>query len=284
MQHLKHWFLLGIRIIVWCHVVFILLTLGFSLLYTILPPGISTLHVYRRWIDGIKPKYPVRFIALEKLNPNLTEMLIAAEDGNFPVHRGIDIESMKQAWQINRQLGYYAAGASTLTQQLARTLFLFPKKWLVRKYAEIWLALGMELVMPKKRIVELYVNVVEWGPGIYGIDAAARHWFKKPATALGVDELARLVAILPNPLDYTPHSFWRHPDLRWRWQYLWQRFGHNQVQNRQPVQPAGQVRPDHAIREPVKQRVVDETRQVKTNLLDTPEGKPPLTNTVATNL
>jgi len=283
MQHLKHWFLLGIRIIVWCHVVFILLTLGFSLLYSILPPGISTLHVYRRWIDGIKPKYPVRFIALEKLNPNLTEMLIAAEDGNFPVHRGIDIESMKQAWQINRQLGYYAAGASTLTQQLARTLFLFPKKWMVRKYAEIWLALSMELVMPKKRIVELYVNVVEWGPGIYGIDAAARHWFKKPATALGVDELARLVAILPNPLDYTPHSFWRHSDLRWRWQYLWQRFGHNQVQNRQPVQPAGQVRPDHAIRESVKQRV-DETKQVKTNLVDSPEGKPPRTNTVATNL
>ena len=283
MQHLKHWFLLGIRIIVWCHVVFILLTLGFSLLYSILPPGISTLHVYRRWIDGIKPKYPVRFIALEKLNPNLTEMLIAAEDGNFPVHRGIDIESMKQAWQINRQLGYYAAGASTLTQQLARTLFLFPKKWMVRKYAEIWLALSMELVMPKKRIVELYVNVVEWGPGIYGIDAAARHWFKKPATALGVDELARLVAILPNPLDYTPHSFWRHSDLRWRWQYLWQRFGHNQVQNRQPVQPAGQVRPDHTIRESVKQRV-DETKQVKTNLVDSPEGKPPRTNTVATNL
>lgn len=243
MHYLKYWFLRGIRIILWCHVVFILFALFFSLLYSILPPGISTLHVYRRWVDGIKPRYPVRFVALKQLDPNLTEMLIAAEDGNFPVHRGIDIESMKQAWQINRQLGYYAAGASTLTQQLARTLFLFPKKWLVRKYAEIWLAISMELVMPKKRIIELYVNVVEWGPGIYGIDAAARHWFKKPATALGVDELARLVAILPNPLDYTPHSFWRHPDLRWRWQYLWQRFGQTRVQYRPPVQPMKKVRP-----------------------------------------
>ena len=235
MRYLKRWLFLILRALVWCHIGVVLFALFFGLLYSLLPPGVSSLQVYRSWVDGIRPLYPVRFVPLDSLNPHLPAMLIAAEDGNFLVHRGIDIESMKQAWQINRQLGYYAAGASTLTQQLARTLFLFPKKWLLRKYAEVWLALTLEMVMPKKRIIELYVNAVEWGPGIYGIDAAARHWFKKPATALGVDELARLVAILPNPVNFTPHSFWRHPDLRWRWQYLWQRFGHAPRPTQQPV-------------------------------------------------
>ena len=209
MHKLKHWFVLGIRIVLWVHVVFILLALLFSLLYSILPPGISTLHVYRRWVDGIKPRYPVRFVALEKLNPNLTEMLIAAEDGNFPVHRGIDIESMKQAWQINRQLGYYAAG-EYLTQQLARPSFCFRKNgWCASMPRSAGTQHGTGHA--QKAHCGTLRQCCRMGAGHLRDRCGGPTLVQKPATALGVDELARLVAILPSPLDYTPHSFWRHP-------------------------------------------------------------------------
>lgn len=245
MFYLKRWLSLIFRLLVWSHLGIVLFGLFFGLLYTLLPPGISSLQLYRSWVEGTRPRYPVRFVQLDRLHPQLLAMLIAVEDGKFLLHRGLDIESMKEAWKINRQLGYYASGASTLTQQLVRTLFLFPKKWLVRKYVEVWLALSLEMVMPKERIAELYLNMVEWGPGIYGIEAAARHWFKKPASSLGVGELARLVAILPNPIKFTPHSFWRRPELYWRWQCLWQAFGQRPVQQ-VPVIASNPVSAPHA--------------------------------------
>ena len=262
-----------VRGIVWLHILLVLLAFFYGVFYSLFPPTISSLQLYRRCFDGIKPVAVSKFVPLKKLHPHLPEMLIAAEDGNFWQHRGIDIESMKQAWAVNKQLGYYHSGASTITQQLARTLFLFPEKWLVRKYAEIWISLTLELVVPKERLIELYVNSVEWGRGIYGIDAASRIHFGKPATAIGVYELAQLIAILPNPVDYTPQSFWNHPDLRARWQFLWQRFGNAPL----PVTARPREMPGHqapvAARGPAERQAAETVaREERTNSRSPPRA------------
>ncbi|MGZ9034536.1 MAG: monofunctional biosynthetic peptidoglycan transglycosylase [Rhodospirillales bacterium] len=142
---------------------------------------------------------------LERISPHLARAVIASEDNRFCEHAGFDLTEV--AGQIDRWLdGGRPRGASTLTMQTAKNLFLWPGRDPLRKALEAWLTWQIELLWPKKRILEVYLNIVEFGPGIYGAEAAARTFFSKSARALTPVQGARLTAILPNPIEYSPVS------------------------------------------------------------------------------
>lgn len=185
------------------HTIFFTVTSGFILYYKNHNPSRTTLMLYREIFCKQELK-ELSFTAIEQIPDDIIKMIIATEDYRFNEHPGIDIDAIKRAYFINRKAGYFMYGGSTITQQLARTLFLYPKKILVRKYLEIIIAFELEMFLPKERILELYVNYCEWGKGIYGITAASRHYYSRDMNRLTPDEVARLVAILANPLSCTP--------------------------------------------------------------------------------
>jgi monofunctional biosynthetic peptidoglycan transglycosylase len=163
--------------------------------YRDLPP-IATPLMLLRLLDGAGIHKSWR--PLEEISPNLVRAAMAAEDAKFCTHDGFDWAAIQADWQRN-QRGGQLLGASTISMQTAKNLFLWPGRSWPRKGLEVYFTLLIELAWPKRRIMELYLNVVEWAPGIYGAEAAAHYHFKKPAAALSSEEAARLAAVLPNP-------------------------------------------------------------------------------------
>ena len=163
---------------------------------------------------------PEQFLGLESIPEEIIYSTVYIEDLDFFHHRGFDFDSIRYAIQLNRRLGYRAYGGSTITQQLARTLFLTPRKNYVRKYVELLIALEMELILTKQRILELYLNYAEWGNGIYGVSQAAEHYFAQDVFQLSLEEKLRLVTVLPSPLLYSPHTFASNPVLVSRYRAL----------------------------------------------------------------
>ena len=139
---------------------------------------------------------------LEAISPNLPVALVAAEDQRFADHYGFDIEAIEKA-QKNNARGRKVRGGSTISQQLAKNLFLWSGRSWVRKGVEAWYTLLIEAMWPKRRILEVYANVVEFGDGVYGAQAAARTYFRKDARRLSAAESARLAAVLPSPRRYS---------------------------------------------------------------------------------
>ena len=170
------------------------------LVYRFLPVPLTPLMVIRLLEgEGLRK----RWVSLDEVAPVLPQAVVAAEDNWFCEHAGFDWEEL--GGQIDALLaGASARGASTITMQTAKNLFLWPSRDFVRKALEAWLTPQIELLWPKRRIMEVYLNVVELGPGIYGAEAAARAYFGKPASALGAQEAALLVSILPSPRDWSP--------------------------------------------------------------------------------
>ncbi|MBI4125938.1 MAG: monofunctional biosynthetic peptidoglycan transglycosylase, partial [Deltaproteobacteria bacterium] len=146
-----------------------------------------------------------RPVPLSKIALSLRQAVVISEDSRFSEHHGFDWEAIKDAMSINWRRKRFSRGASTITQQLARTLYLVPRKTPLRKLREFLIALELELFLSKDRILELYVNSVEWGKGIFGAEAAARHYFGKSASQLSTHQAAFLAAILPNPRYYDDH-------------------------------------------------------------------------------
>lgn len=144
------------------------------------------------------------WVSLGRISPYLVKAVLIAEDDKFWKHEGFDYESIQKAIEKDLQAGRFKFGGSTISQQLARNLYLSPEKSLLRKAAEAVLTWKMERTLPKKRILEIYLNVAEWGEGIFGAEAAARHHFGKSARDLSPQEAARLAAVLPNPRKYNP--------------------------------------------------------------------------------
>lgn len=138
--------------------------------------------------------------------------VVTAEDARFLSHQGFDWRSLQQAYNKNQRLGHFAVGGSTITQQLAKNLFLWPDKSWLRKGEEALVTLMLEAVWSKQRILNVYLNVVEWGDGIYGIDAATHRHFAKKPSQINQSEAARLAAMLPNPRYFEKHR--QHPRLR----------------------------------------------------------------------
>ncbi|MCU7935450.1 MAG: monofunctional biosynthetic peptidoglycan transglycosylase [Candidatus Thiodiazotropha sp. (ex Dulcina madagascariensis)] len=150
---------------------------------------------------GYPAQYKHRWLDLERITPAMQLAVVASEDQRFPHHHGIDFDAIENAL---RESGDGAAlrGASTLTQQTAKNLFLWQDRDWSRKLLEGGLALMLELLWDKRRILEVYLNIVEFGPGVYGVGAASEYWFQVSADRLTVNQAARLAAILPNPWRY----------------------------------------------------------------------------------
>jgi monofunctional biosynthetic peptidoglycan transglycosylase len=144
-------------------------------------------------------------VALADIAPSLRQAVIAAEDNRFCRHAGFDVPALRAELQEWLE-GGRPRGASTITMQTAKNLLLWPGRDIVRKLAEAWLTPQLELLWPKQRILEVYLNVVEFGPGIYGAEAAAQAFFAKPARHLTRREAARLAAVLPNPLAWSAQA------------------------------------------------------------------------------
>jgi monofunctional biosynthetic peptidoglycan transglycosylase len=152
-------------------------------------------------------------VPLEKVSSSLQRAVIAAEDGRFCAHHGIDFGAVQAAlgdFQENGKL----RGASTISMQVSRNVFLWTGGGFVRKVVEAPLALALDAVWPKSRVMEIYLNIAEWGPGVFGAEAAARHYFRKPAAALTPREAARLAAILPNPIRFSASKPTRYVEQR----------------------------------------------------------------------
>lgn len=150
-----------------------------------------------RWLTGARVER--LYVPIDRVAPALTLTVVAAEDGRFCEHPGIDLHEIREALSESDDLDE-VRGGSTITQQVAKNLFLWPGRSFVRKALEIPLALWIDLVMPKRRIMELYLNIAEWGPkGEFGIEAGSRYAFGKAARQLSPNEAALLAAVLPNP-------------------------------------------------------------------------------------
>jgi monofunctional biosynthetic peptidoglycan transglycosylase len=178
------------------------------------------------------------WVPLERISPWLQKAVIAAEDDTFYQHAGVDFddmwESLKADWKTKR----YVRGGSSITQQVAKNLFLSPRKLLVRKLREFFLAFRLDRALGKKRVLEIYLNIAEWGPGLFGAEAAARQYFHKSAADLNLDEALALAAVLPSPLKHSPLQTGRY--VQWRKAWILdrlQRYG--QVRLAAPAPPPG---------------------------------------------
>jgi monofunctional biosynthetic peptidoglycan transglycosylase len=175
----------------------LVLTLVFVLPWRWLPPPTSAFMLREQWLGDSAVEY--RWVPMDEISPNLAIAAVAAEDQKFPDHHGFDLVGMAEALERNQSETGSLRGGSTITQQVAKNLYLWPAQSAVRKGAEAWLTVWIDLVWPKRRILEVYLNVAEFGPGIYGADAASRRAFGKPPSDLTLPQAARLVAVLPSP-------------------------------------------------------------------------------------
>ena len=165
-------------------------------------------------LSGIEHRQLVRFqpVPLERVNPFLARAVIASEDGRFCSHHGIDFDAVGEAMDDYEARGRLR-GASTISMQVARNVFLWTGGGVVRKVLEAPLALALDAWWPKRRVLEIYLNIAEWGPGIFGAEAAAQAYFHKSASALSSEEAARLAAVLPNPVRWNaakPTAYIKH--------------------------------------------------------------------------
>jgi monofunctional glycosyltransferase len=166
----------------------------------------------------LQSPYPVRqhWVSLDTLPAHLSLALVASEDQRFPTHYGVDMAEISKAL-AQFDDGDGLRGASTITQQTAKNLLLWPGRSLVRKGLEALLALGLEGLWGKKRILEVYVNIAEFGPGIYGVEAASQHYYGKPARALSRNQSARLAVLLPSPRKRDPRRLTPYLEQRVVW-------------------------------------------------------------------
>jgi monofunctional glycosyltransferase len=156
---------------------------------------------------GREPKTTRTWVPYQNISPHLVRAVLAGEDLKFSRHAGIDWQAISLAMKRNWQEKRFARGGSSITQQLAKNLFLSPSRSPARKLHEMLIALEMERILGKRRILEIYLNVIEWGDGIYGAEAAARHYFGVSAASLNEEQAIFLSAIIPAPLKgYNPHD------------------------------------------------------------------------------
>ncbi|MBC7415589.1 MAG: monofunctional biosynthetic peptidoglycan transglycosylase [Herminiimonas sp.] len=168
------------------------------------PGSTSFMRQQRSVLQEKNPAATLQYtwVSYEKISNNLKRAIIASEDSHFSEHEGVDWQALQKAYDKNTRKGKAVAGGSTITQQLAKNLFLSGERSYLRKGQELIITYMLEFWMDKERIFEIYLNVVEWGSGVFGAEAAARHYYGVPASALGASQAARLAVMLPNPRFY----------------------------------------------------------------------------------
>ena len=169
------------------------------------PVGETSFMAYR--MDELHAKSPkaalqYQWVPYERISNNLKRAMVAAEDSKFVDHEGFDWEGIQLAMEKNQKKGRVVAGGSTITQQLAKNLFLTPSRSYWRKAEEAVITVMLEVFLPKRRILEIYLNVIEWGSGVFGAEAAAKRYFGVSAAQLSPEQAARLAAMAPNPRFY----------------------------------------------------------------------------------
>jgi len=179
-------------------------------------PPTTTVQIQRR-IEAMREGRPYQkrydFIPLKRISPNLQHAAVAAEDGRFRQHHGFDWVEMQKVLEDDMQHHRFGRGGSTITQQLVKNLFLTTERSLLRKAAEFALVPMVEGLLTKDRILELYLNVIEWGPGVYGAEAASEYYYHLHASELNREQSARLAAILPAPLKRKPARMNEYSDV-----------------------------------------------------------------------
>jgi monofunctional biosynthetic peptidoglycan transglycosylase len=176
---------------------------GAVLVYRLVPPPITILMLQRA-AEGRGLQRQWR--PLERISPRLVRAVIASEDARFCSHQGFDANAIRRALANNERRPNRIRGGSTISQQTAKNVFLWPHRDWVRKGMEAYFTVLIETLWGKRRIMEVYLNTIEMGPGVYGAQAAARHYFNVDADALSPAQAARLAAILPNPIHYQPRG------------------------------------------------------------------------------
>mgnify|MGYP001189076697 CR=1 FL=1 len=185
---------------------FLAISLVWVLIYRFINPPFTFLMLQRaveRKIDGKDLKIDKSWISLEDVSTNLKRAAIAGEDVNFLNHRGFDFKAMETAFEKNKK-GKKIRGGSTISQQTAKNVFLWPGRSYIRKAFEAYFTILIELLWGKERILEVYLNVIEMGDGIYGAEAAVQNYWGKSASSMSKSQAALLVAVLPNPLRWSP--------------------------------------------------------------------------------
>jgi monofunctional glycosyltransferase len=179
-------------------------------------PPTTAVHMERRlqsWMHHTPYHERYAFVPLSQISPDLQHAVIAAEDARFYQHHGFDWHAMEIAAEDDMEGGHRLRGGSTITQQLVKNLFFGTDRSFLRKGAEATLVPVAELVLGKRRILELYLNVVEWGLGVYGAESACRYYYRTSARNVGRDDAARLAAVLPSPLKRRPDRMNRYSAL-----------------------------------------------------------------------
>jgi monofunctional biosynthetic peptidoglycan transglycosylase len=189
-----------LRLAIWCVAILVLayavLLVAIVALYRFVDPPASTLMLGQR-LTGTAIRH--RWAPLERISPNLRHAVIISEDSSFCRHHGVDWGGLAEA--IDNARDGAARGGSTISMQVVKNLFLWPSRSYLRKAIEIPMAYLIEVAWSKRRILEIYLNIAEWGPGIFGAEAAALHHFRKPPSVLTLREAALLAVSLPNPVD-----------------------------------------------------------------------------------
>jgi monofunctional biosynthetic peptidoglycan transglycosylase len=186
---------------------FLIISVGFTVLYRFVPIPVTPLIVIRLFEQTFDSEKKVKlrkdWVPISEISKNVSQAVVASEDQKFLDHHGFDFDAMKKAWEGNKN-GKNIKGASTITQQTVKNVFLWPDRSYIRKGLEAYFTVLVELIWPKERILEVYLNVIEMGDGIYGIEAAAQEFYNKPAIKLNRNEAAMIAAVLPNPIRWNP--------------------------------------------------------------------------------
>lgn len=186
---------------------FLGLSIGLVILYRFVPVPITPLMVIRLVEQGIDPEKEVRllkdWVPISEMSKHAPQAVVAAEDQTFKKHFGFDFKSLKKVWESNKT-NNRIRGASTITQQTAKNVFLWPSRSYVRKAFEAYFTILIEIFWSKERILEVYLNVIEMGDGVYGIQAASQTFFGKDASKISKGQAALIAAVLPNPRRWSP--------------------------------------------------------------------------------
>jgi monofunctional glycosyltransferase len=208
LRSVVRWILIGLALL-WALAVLILVAVRW------IDPPTTAVHMERRlqaWVHRTPYQERYEFVPLSQISPDFQHAVIAAEDARFYQHHGFDWDAMEIAAEGDME-GGRIRGGSTLTQQLVKNLFFGTGRSILRKGAEFTLVPVAELVLGKRRILELYLNVVEWGPGVYGAESACRYYYRASARSIDRQQAAQLAAILPLPLKRRPDRMIRYSGL-----------------------------------------------------------------------
>jgi monofunctional glycosyltransferase len=208
---MKRFFKFLLKLILW----FFAFTILIVVLFKWVPIPFTPLMAIRYFEDP-EESIQHQWVPFEEISNNLKLAVIGSEDQNFPHHNGFDMKAIEKAMEENKQ-GKRVRGASTISQQTAKNVFLWPQRSWVRKGFEVYFTFLIETIWGKERILEVYLNSIEMGKGVYGAEAASQHWFKKSASQLSPYEAAAIAAILPNPRQYRANPATSYIEGRKAW-------------------------------------------------------------------